>query len=165
MNVNSSFSSFFPKMSEEETLNVAVGSLYQPGSHDVANSDAVTGVAVGRPLLKAKSFTAPLPELKSAAAASSEPQVASSFLYTPRMAKVFAQFDIDGSGALDLSELTKLVGSLGLSEEDAAATLNNLGGSADKKIKLEDWEHALDDRLRGLIEASLNEQGRVVGTE
>jgi Ca2+-binding EF-hand superfamily protein len=81
------------------------------------------------------------------------------------MAKVFAQFDIDGSGALDLSELTKLVGSLGLSEEDAAATLNNLGGSADKKIKLEDWEHALDDRLRGLIEASLNEQGRVVGTE
>ena len=162
MNVNSSF---FPKMSEEETLNVAVGSLYQPGSHDVANSDAVTGVAVGRPLLKAKSFTAPLPELKSAAAASSEPQVASSFLYTPRMAKVFAQFDIDGSGALDLSELTKLVGSLGLSEEDAAATLNNLGGSADKKIKLEDWEHALDDRLRGLIEASLNEQGRVVGTE
>ena len=162
MNVNSSF---FPKMSEEETLNVAVGSLYQPGSHDVANSDAVTGVAVGRPLLKAKSFTAPLPELKSAAAASSEPQVASSFLYTPRMAKVFAQFDIDGSGALDLSELTKLVGSLGLSEEDAAATLNNLGGSADKKIKLEDWEHALDDRLRGLIEASLNELGRVVGTE
>ena len=152
-------------MSEEETLNVAVGSLYQPGSHDVANSDAVTGVAVGRPLLKAKSFTAPLPELKSAAAASSEPQVASSFLYTPRMAKVFAQFDIDGSGALDLSELTKLVGSLGLSEEDAAATLNNLGGSADKKIKLEDWEHALDDRLRGLIEASLNEQGQVVGTE
>ena len=159
--------SFFPKMSDEEqeTLNVAVGSLYQPGSHDVANSDAVTGVAVGRPLLKAKSFTAPLPELKSAAAASSEPQVASSFLYTPRMAKVFAQFDIDGSGALDLSELTKLVGSLGLSEEDAAATLNNLGGSADKKIKLEDWEHALDDRLRGLIEASLNEQGQVVGTE
>ena len=162
MNVNSSF---FPKMSEEETLNVAVGSLYQPGSHDVANSDAVTGVAVGRPLLKAKSFTAPLPELKSAAAASSEPQVASSFLYTPRMAKVFAQFDIDGSGALDLSELTKLVGSLGLSEEDAAAALNTLGGSAEKKIKLEDWEHALDDRLRGLIEASLNELGRVVGTE
>jgi hypothetical protein len=156
-------------MSDEQTLVVAVATLYQPGSHDVANSDAVTGVAVGRPLLKAKSFTAPLPELKSAAAASSEPQqqpqVASSFLYTPRMAKVFAQFDIDGSGALDLSELTKLVGSLGLSEEDAAATLNNLGGSADKKIKLEDWEHALDDRLRGLIEASLNEQGRVVGTE
>ena len=153
------------KMSDE-TFVVAVATLYQPGSHDVANSDAVTGVAVGRPLLKAKSFTAPLPELKSAAAASSEqPQVASSFLYTPRMAKVFAQFDIDGSGALDLSELTKLVGSLGLSEEDAAATLNNLGGSADKKIKLEDWEHALDDRLRGLIEASLNEQGRVVGTE
>lgn len=141
---------------------MAVGSLYQPGSHDVANSDAVTGVAVGRPLLKAKSFTAPLPELKSAAAAS---QVASSFLYTPRMAKVFAQFDIDGSGALDLSELTKLVGSLGLSEEDAAAALNTLGGSAEKKIKLEDWEHALDDRLRGLIEASLNEQGQVVGTE
>jgi len=157
------------KMSDEQTLVVAVATLYQPGSHDVANSDAVTGVAVGRPLLKAKSFTAPLPELKSAAAASSEPQqqpqVASSFLYTPRMAKVFAQFDIDGSGALDLSELTKLIGSLGLSEEDAAATLNNLGGSADKKIKLEDWEHALDDRLRGLIEASLNEQGRVVGTE
>jgi hypothetical protein len=156
-------------MSDEQTLVVAVATLYQPGSHDVANSDAVTGVAIGRPLLKAKSFTAPLPELKSAAAASSEPQqqpqVASSFLYTPRMAKVFAQFDIDGSGALDLSELTKLVGSLGLSEEDAAATLNNLGGSADKKIKLEDWEHALDDRLRGLIEASLNEQGRVVGTE
>ena len=152
-------------MSDEQTIVVAVATLYQPGSHDVANSDAVTGVAVGRPLLKAKSFTAPLPELKSAAAASSEPQVASSFLYTPRMAKVFAQFDIDGSGALDLSELTKLVGSLGLSEEDAAATLNNLGGSADKKIKLEDWEHALDDRLRGLIEASLNEQGRVVGTE
>jgi|EP00900_Chrysochromulina_parva_P022671 hypothetical protein len=156
-------------MSDEQTLVVAVATLYQPGSHDVANSDAVTGVAVGRPLLKAKSFTAPLPELKSAAAASSEPQqqpqVASSFLYTPRMAKVFAQFDIDGSGALDLSELTKLIGSLGLSEEDAAATLNNLGGSADKKIKLEDWEHALDDRLRGLIEASLNEQGRVVGTE
>jgi len=156
-------------MSDEQTLVVAVATLYQPGSHDVANSDAVTGVAIGRPLLKAKSFTAPLPELKSAAAASSEPQqqpqVASSFLYTPRMAKVFAQFDIDGSGALDLSELTKLIGSLGLSEEDAAATLNNLGGSADKKIKLEDWEHALDDRLRGLIEASLNEQGRVVGTE
>jgi hypothetical protein len=152
-------------MSDEKTHVVAVATLYQPGSHDVANSDAVTGVAVGRPLLKAKSFTAPLPELKSAAAASSEPQVASSFLYTPRMAKVFAQFDIDGSGALDLSELTKLVGSLGLSEEDAAATLNNLGGSADKKIKLEDWEHALDDRLRGLIEASLNELGRVVGTE
>ena len=156
-------------MSDEQTHVVAVATLYQPGSHDVANSDAVTGVAVGRPLLKAKSFTAPLPELKSAAAASSEPQqqpqVASSFLYTPRMAKVFAQFDIDGSGALDLSELTKLVGSLGLSEEDAAATLNNLGGSADKKIKLEEWEHALDDRLRGLIEASLNEQGRVVGTE
>jgi len=156
-------------MSDEQTLVVAVATLYQPGSHDVANSDAVTGVAVGRPLLKAKSFTAPLPELKSAAAASSEPQqqpqVASSFLYTPRMAKVFAQFDIDGSGALDLSELSKLIGSLGLSEEDAAATLNNLGGSADKKIKLEDWEHALDDRLRGLIEASLNEQGRVVGTE
>jgi len=156
-------------MSDEQTHVVAVATLYQPGSHDVANSDAVTGVAVGRPLLKAKSFTAPLPELKSAAAASSEPQqqpqVASSFLYTPRMAKVFAQFDIDGSGALDLSELTKLIGSLGLSEEDAAATLNNLGGSADKKIKLEDWEHALDDRLRGLIEASLNEQGRVVGTE
>lgn len=162
--MNSSFSPFFPKMSEEETLNLAVGSLYQPGSHDVANSDAVTGVAVGRPLLKAKSFTAPLPELKSAAAASSV-QVASSFLYTPRMAKVFAQFDIDGSGALDLSELTKLVGSLGLSEEDAAAALNTLGGSAEKKIKLEDWEHALDDRLRGLIEASLNEQGQVVGTE
>ena len=156
-------------MSDEQTLVVSVATLYQPGSHDVANSDAVTGVAIGRPLLKAKSFTAPLPELKSAAAASSEPQqqpqVASSFLYTPRMAKVFAQFDIDGSGALDLSELTKLIGSLGLSEEDAAATLNNLGGSADKKIKLEDWEHALDDRLRGLIEASLNEQGRVVGTE
>ena len=176
----------------DEAPSIAVATVYTPGAHDVQSSDAVVGVAVGAPVQQS-ARVAP-PERTSAADASSRFSVAQSFLYSPAMAKVFAQFDTDRrsvqrhrpdpfwsclssldapsfprsvlrlrlrSGALELSELTKLVTTLGLSEADAADALKQCDTSGDEKIQLEEWERGLDDRLRTLIEAHLNERGEL----
>lgn len=137
-----------------DTPVVAEAVVYTPGEHNVAESDAVTGVAVGKPVQRQESSQAPPAEPSAAV-------VATSFLYSPAMAKVFTQFDTDSSGSLELKELTKLVGSLGLSEEDAVAALKRCDDNGDQKIQLEEWEKGLDDRLRGLIEANLNAEGKL----
>jgi Ca2+-binding EF-hand superfamily protein len=49
--------------------------------------------------------------------------VAESFLYSPQMAKVFAQFDTNSDGSLDVTELRQLLLAIGLDDGDAASAL------------------------------------------
>ena len=59
------------------------------------------------------------------------PVIAESFLYSPQMAKVFAQFDTDSNGSLSLPELKKFMEVIGLSDQDAKATLSGFDANGD----------------------------------
>ena len=142
-------------------IEIAVAVAYTPGSHIASESDAVCGVAVGAPVQRQLSARKPPSHEMTGPSTVAEGTVAESFLYSPQMAKVFAQFDTDSSGSLELSELTRLVNTLGLKDEDAAAALKKFDDNGDQKVQLAEWEKGLDDRLRALIEANLNEHGQV----
>ena len=132
---------------------VVVASVYEPGRH--VATDAVQGVAVGAPISKKA------PNTQIASTSMTSPVIAESFLYSPQMAKVFAQFDTDSNGSLSLPELKKFMEVIGLSDQDAKATLSGFDANGDGQIQLAEWERGLEPRMRTAIEKRLNEQGIV----
>ena len=142
---------------------VAVAQLYTPGAHQDTGV-AVMGVAVGQPV--ARRMPSNEPALEAAAQAAdvapgSSAVVAESFLYSPQMAKIFAQFDYDQSGTLDVQELRKLLDAIGLQEEDAAAALSCFDTNDDTQIQLSEWERGLDSRIRAVIEKKIDAEGKI----
>jgi hypothetical protein len=106
---------------------IAVAEPYVAGQH--SSEGLVQGVAVGKPIESARKHRAPAAEPANSAV------VAESFLYSPHMAKVFAQFDTDSDGRLDSGEMKQLLLTIGLAEDDASGAMPNFDRNGDGKIE------------------------------
>ena len=140
-----------------ETDIVGAQAAVAQGQLDHATAAGVVqGVAIGQPIAQQRKPNAPP---AGDTGSSAEVVVAESFLYSPQMAKVFAQFDTDRNGALDLSELRKLLQAIGLREEDAESALSGFDRNGDSLIQLSEWEQGLTPGMRSAIEAQLGTLG------
>jgi len=144
-------------MSDSDTympaVAVAVAQLYTPGSFNAEGVVQGTAVGISQRTPRHQQPLGP---------SSSEPfgaPVAESFLYSPAMAKVFAQVDTTGNGVVDVPELQKLLVKLGLGHEDASNTMTLMDDNGDGVIQLSEWEKGLEPRIRSLIEAKVNDEG------
>ena len=77
------------------------------------------------------------------------------------MAKVFNQFDADGNGAIDESELKRALAALELEEVDVAAALQGFDANGDGLIQLSEWEQGLTPEIRSKIELKADSEGRI----
>ena len=132
---------------------VAEARLYSAGS-DGATAGVVVGTAIGRPVVQQPAA----PRSAVGGGQSSSAPVATSFLYTPSIAKAFSQFDTDGSGSIDLAELKRALAQLGLDGVDAAAALKGWDANGDGVIQLSEWEQGLSPAVRSKIESMLDSQ-------
>eukprot|EP00966_Prymnesium_polylepis_P249602 5771014-Prymnesium_polylepis.1 len=81
------------------------------------------------------------------------------------MAKVFGQFDTDGSGKLSVSELKRALACLGLAKLDMEEVLKSFDEDGDAEISLPEWKANLHQRTLKLMSKKLDERGLIAGFE
>eukprot|EP00966_Prymnesium_polylepis_P198395 4597726-Prymnesium_polylepis.1 len=79
------------------------------------------------------------------------------------VAKVFGQFDTDGSGTLSLAELKRALACLGLAKLDVEEALSGFDEDGDAQISLAEWKANLHERTLQLMAKKLDERGLVAG--
>ena len=112
----------------------------------------VSGVALGAPVPQAPKASAQGTAISDGASSSADSSaaVATAFVYTPFLAKVFHDMDVNKNGLVEEDELTAALIKLGFQDK---VTLSSFDTNNDGKIDLSEWEAGLSPELREAIMA------------